>query len=100
MNLRLTDMLVHAAIVGALAAYSVAAQSAPVTFKICGDDPTVRPTFKAPPGSDSLEVRCPGDTTPALTIKGCVEPKVRRVGDEYTLTCTRWNQYTMVPKPR
>lgn len=102
MRQRLIDVLVNIAIIGALAAYSMTSRAAeptpqPVKFDVCGDDPAVVPVFRAPKGADALEVWCPGATRPALTFKGCVGPRVRKVGDGYQLTCTSWNRYEHVP---
>lgn len=104
MRQRLIDVLIHVAIIGgviALAAYSSSSHAAdqPVRFNVCGDDPAVVPVFKAPKGADALEVWCPGAARPALTFKGCVGPRVRKVAGEYNLTCTSWNRYDLVPKP-
>jgi hypothetical protein len=86
----------------AAAVVSASVSAAPISFKVCGDDPAARASFKVPPGTDKLEIRCPGETKPVLTIAGCVGPKVTRVGTgaDYTVTCTSWNEYNLVPKPR
>jgi hypothetical protein len=82
--------------------WSLSLVAAPISFKLCGDDPNVRASFKVPPGTDKLEVRCPGSVKPDFTIAGCVGPKVTRVGvgADYAVTCTSWNLYDLVPKPR
>ncbi len=58
----------------------------PVTFKICGSDAL---EFKAPAGTNRLEVRCPGKPALVMTIAGCVGPHVTRVGVDYTVRCDK-----------
>ena len=84
----------------ALIVWAVSAAAAPITFKICDPASTEKPTFKVPPGTDKLEVRCPGSNVVAFTFAGCVGPKVTRIGTDYTVTCTKVNGYDLVPKPR
>jgi hypothetical protein len=85
---------------GAVALFAAGAMAAPITFAICDPANTQKPTFKVPPGTDKLEVRCPGSNVVVFTIAGCVGPKLKRIGTDYTLTCTSWNAYELVPKPR
>lgn len=63
-----------------------------ITFKLCGGSKTL--TFKQPPGTDKLEVYCPGNPKPVFTIQGCVGPHVKRVGSDYTVKCDRFVHYT------
>lgn len=78
-----------------LAVSARCAQAEAITFKLCGD---AAPTFRAPAGTDRLEVSCPGKPAPVLTILGCIGPKVTRVGAEYTVACTRIVTYKSVPQ--
>jgi hypothetical protein len=75
-------------------------------FQVCG---TQSPTFcgglstatacsKLPRDADALYVLCPGNPQPVLTIKGCVGPGITNKAGTYSLTCTSWKQYTLVPK--
>jgi hypothetical protein len=67
------------------------AKAEPITFSICEGKAL---TFKQPKGSDKLHVYCPGRTPPAFTLNGCIGPRVRKVGTQYTVTCERLIQYT------
>ena len=73
-----------------------------VTFtKVCGSAVVV-PTFcvSARCGNthpDSIEVRCPGNPVPVMVLWGCVDPRVTRLGTDYTLTCSKWNRYDVKP---
>jgi hypothetical protein len=63
-----------------------------ITFKLCGGSQKL--TFKQPPGTDKLEIYCPGNPKPVLTVQGCIGPHVKRLGTDYTLKCDRWVEYT------
>jgi hypothetical protein len=74
--------------------WSTRSHAAPLTIKVCVSGQV--PTFKAPAGTDRLEVRCPGSDKPVLNFVGCVGPKVTRVGEEYTITCAKIIPYSQV----
>lgn len=68
--------------------------SVPLEFRVCGDTPNLR--FKR--NGDDVEVYCMGQSVPVFTLKGCIEPKVTRVGSMYKVLCVRWIPYDVVPK--
>ncbi len=76
-----------------LLASRCSAAAPPITFSIC-EGQTL--TFRQPAGTDKLEVRCPGNPLPVLTIAGCVGPHVTRIGDKYTATCDKMVTYITV----
>lgn len=62
-----------------------------ITFSMCKGQIM---TFKQPKGTDKLQVFCPGKPDPVFTIQGCVGPRVKKSGSDYTVTCTRFIEYT------
>jgi len=68
-----------------------AAAAGPLTIRVCD---LGSPTFKRL--GDDLAISCPGKTEPTLTVKGCVGPRVTRVGVDYTITCASWKQYDVI----
>jgi hypothetical protein len=68
--------------------------STPLEFKACGESPVMR--FKR--NGNDVEVYCVGESVPVFTLKGCVEPKVSRVGGMYKVLCVRWIPHDVVPR--
>ncbi len=97
-------MLVCALFAGMLIAAGIDAQSTitpsaanPLSLTVC--KPEQVPTFawgRDAGGAkidDQLDIFCPGSPKPVLTILGCVDAKVKRVGKDYALSCTSWRGY-------
>lgn len=76
---------------GFLVGTATQAQAEPITFQICDGKALY---FKQPKGTDRLEVRCSVSGPTVFTIQGCVGPRVKRLGEEYTVTCDRFVAYT------
>lgn len=82
-----------AILVGVLLSICPQAHAAgPLTIRVCE---LGSPTFKRV--GDDLAISCPGKTEPTLTVKGCVGPRVTRVGQDYTITCASWKSYVISP---
>jgi hypothetical protein len=81
-------------VVLALIVWGSAAFAAPVSapgtpgirWLMC-EEPGNAVKFRQPAGTTDLIISCTASPT-SLTIKGCVGPRVKKVGDQYTVTCS------------
>lgn len=94
--MRLTALILLA--VAAALAAPAAAQTTQVTagtlqFYVC-DNVTFK---KRQDGmNDKVDIYCPPQVEPRLSVVGCVNPKVTRVGKQYSIKCESWVKYDYV----
>lgn len=88
---RLIAGLAVAAITTVVAAAPVSTPGTPGIKWLMCEEPGNAVKFRQPAGTNDLIISCT-TTSVSLTIKGCVGPRVKRVGTNYTVTCERMEQ--------
>lgn len=85
---RLIVGLAVAAITTVVAAAPVSTPGTPgIKWQMC-EEPGNAVKFRQPAGTTDLIISCTNTST-SLTLKGCVGPRVKRIGTNYTVTCDK-----------